>query len=115
MKRRRFVKALAALPAAPALVSQQQPPAAQTPPAAQAPAGRGGAGGRFAQGNIPKFELTSPDSVSEPTQRFLTQPQFAALRKLSAVLLPPMGGNPGALDCGVPEFLDFLIGASPAD
>jgi hypothetical protein len=26
-----------------------------------------------------------------------------------------MRGNPGALECGAPEFLDFLIGASPAD
>ncbi|MEI9976828.1 MAG: gluconate 2-dehydrogenase subunit 3 family protein [Ignavibacteriota bacterium] len=28
---------------------------------------------------------------------------------------PPLKGNPGALDCGVPEFIDFLIGVSPAD
>jgi hypothetical protein len=26
-----------------------------------------------------------------------------------------MRGLPGALECGAPEFLDFLIGASPAD
>ena len=26
-----------------------------------------------------------------------------------------MRGNPGALDCGTPEFLDFLISESPAD
>jgi len=26
-----------------------------------------------------------------------------------------MRGNPGAIECGAPEFLDFLIGASPAD
>jgi len=29
--------------------------------------------------------------------------------------MPPMRGNPGAIECGAPEFLDFLIGASPAD
>jgi hypothetical protein len=26
-----------------------------------------------------------------------------------------MRGNPGATECGAPEFLDFLIGVSPAD
>jgi hypothetical protein len=34
---------------------------------------------------------------------------------LSGLIQPPLRGNPGALDCGVPEFLDFLIGVSPAD
>jgi Gluconate 2-dehydrogenase subunit 3 len=31
------------------------------------------------------------------------------------MLMPPMRGMPGALECGAPEFLDFLIGASPTD
>jgi hypothetical protein len=108
MKRRGFVKTLIALPAAPALAAPQQsanPPA----PAAQPPTGR------FGQGNIPKFELTQTEVVGEPTQNFFTPTQFAALRKLSEVLMPPMRGLPGALECGAPEFLDFLIGSSPAD
>src|SRR5438132_9334509 len=119
MKRRRFFKALAVLPAAPALMPQQQPPPAQQPqtPVAQPPGGgRGGAGGgRFGAGNIPKFEQAAPDLVGAVTQRFFTAPQWTALRKLSEVLMPPMRGNPGAIECGAPEFLDFLIGASPAD
>ena len=121
MKRRRFFKALAALPAAPALISQQQPqtsaPQSSAPqtPVAQPPAGGRGGAGRFGPGNIPKFELTSPEQVGGATQRFFTPQQWAALRKLSEVLMPPMRGNPGALECGAPEFLDFLIGASPAD
>jgi hypothetical protein len=49
------------------------------------------------------------------TPRFFNAQQFAALRKLSVVLLPAIGGMPGALEAGAPEFLDFLIGASPAD
>jgi len=116
MKRRGFVKTLIALPAAPALADQQQAPASpQTP--VQPPAGGrgGGGGGRFGQGNIPKFELISTETLGEPVVRFFTPPQFAALHKLSDVLMPPMGGLPGALDCGAPEFLDFLIGSSPAD
>ncbi len=65
--------------------------------------------------NVPKIEVTGPDGVAEPEARFFNAQQFAALRMLSDVLLPPLKGNPGALDCGTPEFLDFLIGASPAD
>ena len=29
--------------------------------------------------------------------------------------MPPLSGSPGALECGAPEFLDFLIGASLPD
>ncbi|HKX29132.1 MAG TPA: gluconate 2-dehydrogenase subunit 3 family protein, partial [Blastocatellia bacterium] len=53
--------------------------------------------------------------AAETPPRFLNPPQFAALRRLSEILLPPLGGLPGALAAGTPEFLDFLIGASPAD
>jgi len=116
MKRRGFVKTLIALPAAPALADQQQAPASPQIPVQPPAGGRGGGGGgRFGQGNIPKFELISTETLGEPVVRFFTPPQFAALHKLSDVLMPPMGGLPGALDCGAPEFLDFLIGSSPAD
>lgn len=117
MRRRRFFKALAVLPAVPALMpqQQQQPVPQQTPAIPPPGGGRGGGGGRFGAGNIPKFEQTSPDLVGAVTQRFFTSQQWTALRKLSEILMPPMRGNPGALECGAPEFLDFLIGASPAD
>jgi hypothetical protein len=61
------------------------------------------------------LEVTPPDSVAAPVTQFFTAPQFAALRRLSGLIAPPLKGSPGALDCGVPEFLDFLIGVSPAD
>jgi hypothetical protein len=101
MKRRRFIQTLAAAPAvtvpvAPELFAQQ--PASPSPP----------------QEEAPKLELTTPDLAAEMTPRFFTAPQFAALRKLSDILLPPLNGLPGALDAQAPEFLDFLIGASPA-
>jgi hypothetical protein len=118
MKRRRFFKTLAALPAAPALLAQAQSPTPQAPqtPAAQPPptGGRGG-GGRFGAANTPTFEDTSPELVAEAEPRFFTPAQFAALRRLSALLMPPLSGSPGALECGAPEFLDFLIGASLPD
>jgi hypothetical protein len=38
---------------------------------------------------------------------------MSALRKLSDTLVPASSGYPGALLAGTPEFIDFLIGASP--
>jgi hypothetical protein len=61
------------------------------------------------------LEVTPPDSVATPVAQFFTPSQFAALRRLSGLIQPPLKGNLGALDCGVPEFLDFLIGVSPAE
>jgi hypothetical protein len=120
MKRRRFIQAIAASPAAPALLAQQQPPitvpdAASPVPPSPAPGrgGRGG-GGRGLQ-EVAHIELTEVDVVGDTTPRFFNPGQFAALRKLSGILLPPLKGNPGALDTDAPEFLDFLIGVSPDD
>jgi hypothetical protein len=50
-----------------------------------------------------------PDESADPVPHFYTPQQFAALRKLCDVLMP------AALAAGVPEFLDFLIGASPSE
>ncbi len=61
------------------------------------------------------LEVTGPDEVAEPLARFFTPLQFSALRRLSALIQSLLKGNPGALKHGVPEFPDFLIGASPAD
>lgn len=102
MKRRRFIQTVAAapalaIPAAPAVL-------AQPPGAAQRP-----------QAEAPKFELSTPDAVAEAAPRFFSAPQFAALRRLSELLMPALNNLPGALEAKAPEFLDFLIGASPAD
>ena len=61
------------------------------------------------------LEVTPPDSVAAPAPHFFTAAQFAALSRLSGLIEPPLKGAPGALDCHAPEFLDFLIGVSPAD
>ncbi len=103
MKRRRFIQALAATPAAPALLAQQaqqgvQPITQQAPPPAEA-----------------SLRYTVPDAAAEPVPHFFTVLQFAALRKLSDLLNPPINGAPGALDAKAPEFLDFLLSQSAAD
>ncbi|MDZ4798229.1 MAG: gluconate 2-dehydrogenase subunit 3 family protein [Bryobacteraceae bacterium] len=121
MKRRRLLKALAAVPAAPALLAQQQqnntprpspqttPPAdATTPPA---PYNRTPA----AAVELPKLETSVADEAGIMTPRFFTPAQFAALRKLSEVIMPKIGEAPGALEASAPEFLDFLLSQSPSD
>ncbi len=102
MERRRFIQTLAAAPAiaVPASLETQ----AQSPAGAQRP-----------QEEAPKLETASLDAVADTTPRFFSAPQLAALRKLSDIILPPLNGMPGALTAGAPEFLDFLIGKSPAD
>jgi hypothetical protein len=62
------------------------------------------------------LQTLSAETVADPAAPgFFNAQQFAALRKLGGMLQPPLKGNAGALECGAPEFLDFLIGASPAD
>jgi hypothetical protein len=103
MKRRGFVKVLAAAPAVPAVLAQQTTPPApapQTPPPAA---------------EAPKLELAIPDDVAEMQPKFFTAPQYSALRKLAEILMPRIGDTPGAIEAGAPEFLDFLISQSPKE
>lgn len=102
MKRRRFIQTLAAAPAIAVPASLETN--AQSPAGAQRP-----------QEEAPKLETASLDAVADGMPRFFSAPQFAALKKLSEILMPPLNNMPGALEAGAPEFLDFLIGKSPAD
>jgi hypothetical protein len=101
MRRRGFVQALAAIPAAPALLAQQAAPAA-------APV-------RPPSDELPVLTPSVADAAGDMLPRFFTPAQFAALRRVSDILMPAMNGAPGALDAKAPEFLDFLISESPAD
>lgn len=112
MKRRRFVTALAASPAAPALLAQQSstpaPRSATEPPA---PFNRTPPAGI----DLPKLEFAVADDVADAKLKFFTPAQFAALQKLSDILMPGSGDTPGALDAKAPQFLDFLLSESPAE
>jgi hypothetical protein len=116
MKRRNFVRSLVITPAAPAIVAraqaaqqstpQQQPPPQPNTPSRQLPR---------QPSAVPKLEVTAVDLASQPAPHFFNPVQFATLRKLGATLVPPLKGNPGAIEAQAPEFLDFLISASPED
>ena len=100
MKRRHFVRALIATPVTPTLLAQQP----STAPAQV----------RIAE-EAPKLDVAMADQASDPVPHFFTQQQYATLRRLCDVLMPPGESSPGSLAVGVPEFLDFLIGESPAE
>jgi hypothetical protein len=111
MKRRKFIQALAALPAATMpipLLGQSQSTqrqgngasssVGQTPPPGQ---------------SAPVLKtVTASDAAVSPVPAFFTEQQLSALRRLSGLFIPPLDGKPGALDCEAPEFLDFYVGAS---
>jgi hypothetical protein len=92
MKRRRFIKTIATASALPAALTAQGP-------AAEAAA--------------PALELTSFDAAADALPSFFSNHQFAALTRLSGLLVPQYNGMPGAIETGAPAFLDFLIGESP--
>jgi len=98
MKRRRFIQALAAAPAAPALIAQQTPPKANPIAAVDTP-----------------LRYVACDEAADPVPHFFAAQQFGALRKVSDILNPAMNGAPGALEAKAPEFLDFLLSQSAAD
>jgi hypothetical protein len=56
-----------------------------------------------------------PDSVAETVTHFFSERQAATFKKLCEIFMPPLKGNPGAIEAGAPEFLEFLVGESPSD
>jgi len=114
MKRRNFVRSLLVTPAVPAvLISEEPAKTATAQPAAQTvPPERNGA---VQPVEVPRLDVTPLDLAGQPAPQFFTATQFGTLRKLAGILLPPLKGSPGAIEAQTPEFLDFLISASPDD
>ena len=94
MDRRALLKALAAWPAVAGALAR----AAAPPP-----------------GSTSDVPTVPGDEIAQPRVGFFNETQFAALRHASGLLYPPFRGYPGAADCGVPEFLDFLLSESPGE
>jgi len=124
MRRRDFVKGiLAASAAAKTMAAQQAAPAAPAVSAAQhtlpppTPIAPGPVPWMRGLIDVKPLEMGTlvPDAVAQTEAHFFNEQQTKTLRRLCALLMPPMKGRPGALDAGAPEFLDFLIGVSPRD
>ena len=112
MRRREFVWMVAGACVLPEVVlSQQQAATTQNPlppPPAPVPWTLG------LNGKTPLPHTETVDDVAETDATFFSAVQMATLVHLSSILLPPLGDMPGALDAETPQFLDFLIGDSPA-
>ncbi len=118
MRRRDFVKAIVAASATASTALGQQVPT-QVAPSVPPPAPTAPGPVPWMRGlmEVKPLSITEivPDVVAHTDAHFFTTQQTATLRRLCEILLPPLKGYPGAIDAGTPEFLDFLIGASPAD
>lgn len=108
MERREFLRAMAVLAATPKwLLAQQNSNAA---PALPAPV-------PWTLGLNPRTPLphtVTADTAGETVPSFFSPAQMATLNRLADVMLPRTPAHPGALDAKTPQFLDFLIGHSPA-
>jgi Gluconate 2-dehydrogenase subunit 3 len=116
MKRRNFVQSLLITPVAPAVVSAQTAPPAE--PARQQPLPRANPQMRQPPQQpheIPKLATTDADLTAQTAPQYFTTVEFATLRKLGEILMPPLKENPGAIEAGAPDFLDFLLGVSQED
>jgi hypothetical protein len=128
MRRRDFVKAIAAVPVAaiPIFGQNTAPPTAektsqpQSTSAAAAPPIPETAPKQLEEPqsfgfHSPSIPSTIPDAIATTEQHYFRTEHMATLRKLGEILLPPMNGYPGSTQASAPEFLDFLISVSPHD
>ena len=108
MDRREFVRAMAVLAATPRwLLAQQNSTAAPVLPA-PVPWTLG------LNARTPLPHTMPEDSLSETVPSFFSARNMETLSRLADAMLPHTSSHPGALDAKTPEFLDFLIGHSPA-
>jgi hypothetical protein len=128
MRRRDFVKAIVAVPvtattmfgqtaAAPAgekTSAPQSPSTAAAPPTPETAPKSVERPESFGF-RSPRIATTVPDAVATTEEHFFHPEEMATLRKLGDILLPPLNGYPGSTEACAPEFIDFLISASPAD
>ncbi len=63
---------------------------------------------------FPKLAVVRPDAAVAGEAKFFSSSQLETLRHLAGILFPASAGRPGAAEASAPEFLDFLIGKSPA-
>jgi hypothetical protein len=107
MRRRDFVRSLIAAVFASKGLAAQEAAKPQLPIAAPVP---------WTLGLNPKTPIPHTavaDGIAEAKLTFFSTLQMNSLKRLCDLLMPPMGGKPGALDAGTPQFLDMLIGRSP--
>ena len=106
---------IGAAPQTPGAAAVSPASGAAAPPPAAATASHEGFRRQSLGFKAPPITSVIPDAVAETEAHFFNDEQMATLRKLCDILMPALNGYPGATQAGTPEFIDFLIGASPAD
>jgi hypothetical protein len=110
MHRREFVRAVVVTGIAPGLLLGQQGQQATTP-APPPPAPVPWTLGLNAKTPLPHTQVV--DGIAQAELHFFTQQRMATLVRLCDLMMPPLGGMPGAVDADTPLFLDFLLNESP--
>jgi hypothetical protein len=105
MKRREFIQTVASVPAGAVLLDQ--PAVVQTTPASTA--------GAPPVVSDEVLQTVTSDTLAVTAARFFTAVQFATLRRLADLLMPPVAHNPGAVAAQAPEFLDNYVAVSATD
>ncbi len=105
MNRRTLLRSLIVVPGAAALpvaLPAQEP--VKLPPATKP-----------APSETPLTPTVNADSFADASHHTFTRDQFSALKKLGELIAPSSPDTPGADEAKAAEFLDFLLGQSPAD
>ena len=131
MKRRDFVKGLAAATTAGAALAQEKaPPQAKNPAPSPSTVNQGStsvapnnasspaATAQLQQNaafHSPNIPTTLPDTVATTDTHYFAPVRYATFVHLCEIMMPASGGYPGALEADTPQFLDFHVAGSPAD
>ncbi len=65
----------------------------------------------FACGHVGNARVQVKPAEYRP--QFFTSAEYASIERVADIILPN-DGTPGALDAGVPEFIDFMVSADPS-
>ena len=106
MRRRDFVRSLIAAAFASRGLAAQEAAKPQLPIAAPVP---------WTLGLNPKTPIPQTavaEGIAEAKLSFFTEPQMGSFKRLCNLLMPSIGGKPGAVEAQTPEFLDMLVGQS---
>jgi hypothetical protein len=109
MKRRKFVRILLSVVAAPRMLFGQQQGKQPLPAAAPVPWSAG------INPHTPLPTTEAADLVAISDLKFFTPAQMRNFQRLSHVLMPALNGKPGAIEARTPEFMDFLLAESLPD
>ena len=111
MERREFIWRVAGVCVLPEVLLAQQQATTQNPlppPPAPVPWTLG------LNNKTPLPHTEPPDDVAATDAKFFSAAQMATLVHLSGILIFFIVSSTGAINAGTPQFLDFLIGDSPA-